>query len=261
MLPAPRSVRHVTAVVIVILAGLSGPHAQPTPATPEPAFEVASVKANRSGAPYVGGAGDRFSDGEFRTTNIPLRLLMRQAFERWQADDVVGGPAWLDSDRWDIVAKAESRTANMLPMIRSLLAERFKLTVHHETKERPIYLLTVARRDGRLGPSLRPTTGPTSFLGSTGIVTGRAVTMRQLAALLGSAAGRPVTDRTGLRDTYDVELKWTPTGAAGASGGDVGRDGPDVFTAIQEQLGLKLEPSRGPLDVLVVDRVERPTDD
>jgi uncharacterized protein (TIGR03435 family) len=260
MLSAPRSVLRLTVVLLVTLAS-SRLHAQFTPPTAEPVFEVASVKANKSGAPYVGGPGDRFSDGQFRTTNIPLRLLMRQAFERPQADDVVGGPAWLDSERWDIVAKADSRTANMLPMIRSLLVERFKLTVHYETKERPIYLLTVARRDGRLGLSLRQATGSTTFLGSAGIITGRAVTMRQLANLLGSAAGRPVTDRTGLSDTYDVDLKWTPAGFAGGAGGDVARDGPDVFTAIQEQLGLKLEPSRGPVDVLVIDRVERPTDD
>lgn len=89
----------LTLVAVASLLGFSTPDAQ---SLPEPAFEVASVKANRSGAPYVGAAGDRFANGQFQTTNIPLRLLMRQAFERLQDDDVIGGPAWLDSDRWDI---------------------------------------------------------------------------------------------------------------------------------------------------------------
>ncbi len=240
------------------LLGFSRLHAQ---SPPEPAFEVASVKANRSGAPYVGAAGDRFSNGQFRTTNIPLRLLMRQAFERFQDDDVIGGPGWLDTERWDIVAKAESPTADMLPMIRSLLAERFKLSTHLDTRERPIYLLTIARSDGRLGPSLRPGTGPATSLGASASVTGRAMSMSRLASLIGSAVRRRVTDRTGLSGTYDVELRWNPVGLAAAPPADATSDSPDIFTAVREQLGLSLESSRGPVDVLVIDRVERPTED
>ena len=254
---ASKALLLVAVAVILAWSGCES-HAQ---TSPEPAFEVASVKANRSGAPYVGAPGDRFSDGEFRTSNIPLRLLMRQAFERWQDDEIVGGPAWLDSERCDIVAKADARTADMLPMIRSLLAERFKLTTHHETRERPLYLLRVARSDGRLGPSFRPATGSSSFRGTTGAITARAATMPLLATLLGSAVRRPVTDRTGLTGTHDVDLTWTPTDAVGGTGRDAISEGPDVFTAVQEQLGLKLEASRGPVDVLVIDRVERPTED
>lgn len=224
------------------------------------AFEVASVKANKSGAPYVGAPGDRFSDGQFRTTNIPLRLLMRQAFERWQDDDLAGGPAWLDSERWDITAKTDSPTANMLPMIRSLLAERFKLATHHETKERPIYLLVLARKDGRLGSSLRQATGAPYALGSNDVITARAETIRQLAGLLGAAVRRPVVDRTGLSGTYDADLHWTPS-SRGAAPDAAAPDAPDLFTAVQEQLGLKLESSRGPVDVLIINRVERATED
>ncbi|HEV8395263.1 MAG TPA: TIGR03435 family protein [Vicinamibacterales bacterium] len=223
-----------------------------------PRFDVTSVKSNRSGQPHVGGAGDRFDHGQFQTTNIPLRLLIRQAFERWQDDDTMGGPSWLDSDRWDIAAKTESPTADMLPMIRSLLEDRFQLAWHLETKERPIYELTLAQR-GSLSSSLRASGGnnPPYSLGSTGQITGRAVTLQQLSELLGSAVRRKVVDRTGLTGVYDVDLRWSP----GLSPAVAASDQPDIFTAVREQLGLQLKSSRGPVDVMVIERAERPTPD
>jgi hypothetical protein len=145
--------------------------------------------------------------------------------------------------------------------VASVKANRFKLATHLETRERPIYLLTAARRDGRPGPSLRPGTGPATSLGASASITGRAVSMPRLASLLGSAGRRPVTDRTALGGTYDVELRWRPVGLAAAPPADLTPDSPDLFTAVQEQLGLKLESSRGPVDVMVVDRVARPTED
>jgi uncharacterized protein (TIGR03435 family) len=253
-----RTVR-LLAVAFAALSSSSHIDAQSAPSS---TFEVASVKVNRSGAPYIGGAGDRFSNGQFRTTNIPLRVLIRQAFERYQDDEVVGGPSWLDTDRWDIVAKAESPTAPMLPMIRTLLFDRFKLTTHHETRERPVYALVLARRDRRIGPSLREAVGPSSFRGSTGVVAGRAVAIRLLATLLGSAVSRPVIDRTGLTATYDVDLRWKPLGPNVPTSNDQAlSDLPDIFTAVEEQLGLKLEPSKGSVDVLVIDHVERAAED
>ena len=109
-------------ICVVIACGLALHVLAQAPApTDRLAFEVASIKLNRSGVGPVGAPGDRFSNGQFRTTNIPLRLLMRQAFERMQTDEIEGGPAWLDTDRWDITAKAESPTAKMLPMIGTLL--------------------------------------------------------------------------------------------------------------------------------------------
>jgi uncharacterized protein (TIGR03435 family) len=227
---------------------------------PAPRFEVASVKANKSGQPHVGGPGDRFSNGQFQTTNIPLRLLMRQAFERFLRDDVAGGPAWLDSDRWDIVAKAPSPDAPMLPMIRSLLADRFKLVWHFEQRVRAIYTLSVSR-DGRLGPWLRPGAGDqTTSLGTSGAVTGRNITLRQFSILLASAVGTPVVDRTGLTGTYDVDLKFTQA-LSSRPGADLSPDVPDIFTAVREQLGLRLDSTRGPVEILVIDSVERPAED
>ena len=216
---------------------------------------MASVKPNKSGEPYVGAPGDRFADGRFRYTNVPLRLLIRQAFERLPSDDIRGGPAWLDTDRWDFDAKAASATADMLPMVRTLLTERFRR--HHiETEEGPVYELSYARRDRRLGASLRRARGARSFLGSGGSITGKAISIPDLARLLSAGAGRPVLDRTGLADTYDVDLRWAPASPTGQAPSEL----PDFFTAIQEQLWLRLQPARGPVERMVIDSAERPTD-
>jgi uncharacterized protein (TIGR03435 family) len=231
------------------------------------AFEVASIKLNKSGVGPVGAPGDRFSNGQFRTTNIPLRLLMRQAFQRMQTDEIEGGPAWLDTDRWDITAKAESPAASMLPMIRTLLAERFKLTTHHETKERPVYALVMARRDGRLGPSLHPSTGQGQNRQLAGAFTARATPFKLLVDVLAAAVQQRVIDRTGLSGTYDIDLHWTPAATplqsdspSSAAAAATPSDAPSIFTAVQEQLGLKLDSTRAPVDVLVIDQVERPTE-
>jgi len=240
-------------ILTAVLGGAFVVHAQ---GAAEPAFEVASIRPNTSGEPYVGAPGDRFADGRFRYTNVPLRLLIRQAFERWRSDDVRGGPGWLDTDRWDIDAKAESATADMLPMIRSLLTDRFRLRHHIERELGATYDLTFARPDRRLGASLRPAKGARSFRGGGGLITGRAISILDLARLLSAEAGRPVVDRTGLNQTYDVELRWAPASPAGVAPSEL----PDFFAAIQEQLWLRLQPARGPVDRLVIDGAERPTE-
>jgi uncharacterized protein (TIGR03435 family) len=225
----------------------------------EPAFDVTSVKANTSGSVSVGGPGDRFSKGQFHTTNIPLRLLIRQSFQLFQADDIIGGPSWLDTDRWDITGKTESATATMLPMIRTLLRDRFKLASHFEKRELPVYALVVASTDGRLGPALHATTEPPNFRQGIGSLTGRAP-LNVLVATLSSATQRHVVDRTGLRGTYEMNVHWTPMNLPSGVVPDA-PDSPSVFTAVQEQLGLKLESTTAPVDVLVIDKVEKPTAD
>lgn len=243
---------------IACAAGLI--HALAAQTSPSPTFEVASIKPNKSGAPGVGAAGDRFSNGQIRTTNIPLRLLIQQAFERMQKDLVVGGPAWMESERWDIAAKADSPTAAMLPMIRALLADRFKLVTHHEMRERPIYELVMARPDGRFGPSLHPSTGPSDFRDVAGVFTARAVPIVRLVDVLRLPTQRIVVDRTGLSGTYDIDLHWAPIGPTAAGGSPAAED-VSIFTAVKEQLGLKLESTREAVDVLVIDHVEKPTED
>jgi uncharacterized protein (TIGR03435 family) len=198
-----------------------------------------------------------------------------------------GGPKWLTSDRFDIVAKAEDGAAPspLLSMIQSLLADRFKLAVHHETRELPIYALVLARSDGTLGSRLgrndcvRDASGQSaapsdgtqpprcgSISNGFGRLTLRATPMEQTLQFLSPSVNRVLVDRTGLIGNFDLDLEWTPdqpqqrpAGAADLPPNDPNR--PSIFTALQEQAGLKLEPTKGPVDVLVIDHAEQPTPD
>jgi uncharacterized protein (TIGR03435 family) len=227
------------------------------------AFEVASITRNTSGDIGIGSGGSRFAMGHVRLTNIPLRVLLSQAFRR-RSNEIVGGPAWLDTDRWDIVAKADSPTDALMPRVRTLLADRFKLVTHYETRELPIFALVMARPDGKLGPFLRPATDSSGVLIGLNVFKGRAEIGMLVAAVLGAAEQRTVVDRTGLTGIYDIELHWTPDGPPGPDGNDLPQppsDAPSIFTALQEQLGLRLESTKGPVEVLVIDHVERPAED
>jgi uncharacterized protein (TIGR03435 family) len=198
-----------------------------------------------------------------------------------------GGPKWIDVDRFDIEAKAATDfprsssgpTPEMFSLVRSLLADRFRLIVHTETKDAPIYSLVLAKRDGRLGPQLRPTPPDcAAWLAARGrpgapprppvsgdrpcgvgrvaqgAIARTGVTMSQLADLVSPRVNRVVRDRTGLAGYFDLDLQWTPEQKADTNG-------PSLFTALQEQLGLKLESSKDSMDVLVIDRAEKPTAD
>ena len=264
------------------------------------AFEVASIKPNNSGD---GRVMMQNQPGRYLATNVSLRLLIRNAYQL-QDFQISGGPGWLGSDRFDINAKVpdEFRTLGPPPpgsgpgplalMIRALLAERFKLVVHNETKEAPIYALILARSDGKLGPQLKksetdcnavfaagrgrggplPPPGPPQpgermpcgiRIGPGNMAVGGAP-LSQAATSLGMFAGRVVLDRTGLTGDYDFDLTWTPDQMPqrppGAPDLPVDPNGPSLFTAVQEQLGLKLDSQRGPVEMLVVDRAEKPVE-
>ena len=220
-------------------------------------FEVASVKANLSGdnGRMLGPA----AGGRFVATNVTLRQLIAFAFGISNPRSemlVIDGPRWLDADRFDVQAVAAGGNippGQTGPLVRALLEERFQLRAHRETRERPIYHLMVDRADGRLGPGLRPSTANCTvarcgLLSAPGILAGLAVTMSPFAESVAPFAGRVVVDRTGLEQAFDIEVKWAD-GAAPA----VAADMPGLFTALKEQLGLKLEDGRGPVDVVVVD--------
>jgi uncharacterized protein (TIGR03435 family) len=228
--------------------------ARQSPATP--AFDAASVKKNVSGGPRQGMG--TMPGGRVVITNLTLRQIVGNAFGSSDIE-VVGGPDWIGVDRWDINATAGSADADgVVPqMLKSLLAERFMLQAHVESRERPIYALVLARSDRRLGPNIR---GPvdvdcpadqscgtqTSSGGVTnGGIIGKARTMGEIARALTPYAERRVFDQTGMQGRFDFELQWS----------DI-----SVFTALQEQLGLKLDAARGPVDVVVIDRVERPSE-
>jgi len=231
----------------------------------DPAFEVTSVKQNKSGVLGMGGPGDRMQNGQLRLTNRPLRVLIREAFDRRRTNEIIGGPDWVDTNRWDVLGKADSGTRAVFPMLRTLLADRFKLITHHETREMPIYELVIARRDRKLGPSLRPPSDMPRLQITFGLFKGTAPIAMLTDGLLASVVQRPVVDRTGLTGRYDIELHWTmdaPTGASETNAPPAPPgDAPSIFTAVQEQLGLKLESTKGPVEVLVIDHVERPTED
>ncbi|MBI4266643.1 MAG: TonB family protein [Acidobacteria bacterium] len=285
--PMPRR-RLQRAQATVTQAAARGPQAEQTDA-PRPAFEVASVKPNNSGAPRV--SMQTMPGGRFNAFNQTLRGLIRFAYGL--QDFQLIGPGWIDEARFDITASAgrQPGPGEIQQMMRSLLAERFNLVVHRETRDSPMFALVLARGDGRLGPQLRPSVegactplgpgpppvppaggGPqpcgTTF-GGGGRLTGRAVTMAQLANNFSNQTGRVVVDRTGLTGTFDFELE-----SAGGRGGGLGPlppqpgepppppdDRPALATAIQEQLGLRFESTRGPVEVTMVDRVEQPTPD
>jgi uncharacterized protein (TIGR03435 family) len=272
-------------------------------AQPPVAFEVASIKPNKSGpGPTLigGGAGG----GRFAARNVRLRDLMRVAY-RLKDFQMIGGPGWIDSDRYDVIAKAPDAVVNpngyippdaLRPMLQALLADRFHLSVHNEARDMPVYLLLLSRSDGRLGDQLRrsgdgcapmkvpagappppppppgpPPADPPGKLSCPGIfgpgwITLRRASMNDLADGLGTVLRRQVVDRTALDGIFDVDVEFTPDqlpppppGAPAPSWIDP--NGPSIFTAVQEQLGLKLESSKGPVEVLVIDHAEPPTPD
>jgi uncharacterized protein (TIGR03435 family) len=257
-----------------------------------PAFEVVSIKRNTSGDEI---GGDVFQPGgRWNATNVTVRSLVRTAY-RLQGFQIVGGPSWISAERFDITAKAAKdlrppSSPDTFPegllMVQTLLAERFKVIVHRETRELPVYALVIARSDRKLGPRLRqpeidcssfdfrnPTTAPPAgFCGgirsAPGTFTGKGATIRQLALNLSPRVGRIVLDRTGLNGSFDLDLEWSPSLPVAVSadpptnGGTAAADaGASIFTAVQEQLGLKLESTKGPVDVLVIDSAEQPTPD
>jgi uncharacterized protein (TIGR03435 family) len=245
------------------------------PATPK--FEVASVKLHTSDDRRVMMVAQ--PGGRFVAANVPLKLVIRTAYQL-QDDQIVGGPAWLGTDRFDIEARAPGMTSapsiELLAMLRSLLLERFKLTTHREMRELPIFELARVRADGALGEGLRPTACPelaidlsqpkpcANISNGSGTLTLRGMPVEQFAAYLAPVVNRVIVDRTALGGRWDIDLRWSPeqpqsTDVAGAATPARLDDPPSIFTALQEQLGLKLEASRGMVEVLVVDTLEHPS--
>jgi uncharacterized protein (TIGR03435 family) len=280
-----------TATLIgTIVTALGLPVAAQQAAT-APAFEVASVRANTSG--YKGWNLEPQPGGRLTGTNVPAAALIRFAYDL-PAFQVSGGPAWLDSARFDVTAKAEGDPSldQKRRMLRTLLAERFKLTAHTETRELPIYALVMARSDGRPGPQLRrseadcgpaesvpelgvggtPSRGACGYFGfapgtdlpkGRGGLAFRGMTLAMFAKRLMPVVRRPVIDQTGLSGYFDGDFDFLaelpppppPPGMPSSFGPD---PFVSVFTVLPEQLGLKLESRRGPVEVLVIDRIEPP---
>jgi uncharacterized protein (TIGR03435 family) len=245
------------------------------PAEPvEPRFDAASIRLNTSGA--GGGGGRPRAGGGYTFTNMPIRSLVSLAFGI-PNNRIIGGPSWMVSDRYDInaIGPAITKTDDAAQMTRALLRDRFQLVARVETREMPVYMLLPARPDGRLGPGLRPAAvdctnedarkkayaaappGARMVCGlrfEAGVFEAGGSAVSVVIPELTAASGRPVIDRTGLTGRYDIALRWTPNPEPTA-------DNVSIFTAVQEQLGLKLESGTSRLDVLIVERLERPSED
>jgi uncharacterized protein (TIGR03435 family) len=257
--------------VPVINGAASVPQMSTTISVPDPSktFDAASVRQNTSGE-QVGGTSS--GSGHMTTRNSSLKSLLLQAFPI-QDVQLVGGPGWLDSDRFDVVAKAAGKTpdVDLRVMLQNLLVERFSIKMHIETRSLPIYTLAVAREDGRLGPDLHPGTtgrhpGEIAYSSNGSFAAGeptvmRGVTMEALAHALSAKLERPVVDRTGLDGRFELELRYTMPAGPVTTASDPAGGAPELFTALQEQLGLKLEATRGPVEVLVIDSAEHPKND
>jgi uncharacterized protein (TIGR03435 family) len=275
--------RVIVGVVIVAILAFAQ-----TPATPR--FEVASIKPTaheRSGM----GTFHPSPGGRLTVANMTLKGLIQIAWEV-QSFQISGGPAWIDSVCYDISAKAENgfNAGEVLPMVQSLLADRFHVAIHKEAKELPVYKLVLSRKDGDLGPQLRvakdgscepydatkapprrePNKPPALPCGywNLGLVElrGASIDIARMVRPLSRVLGRTVVDQTGLTGKYDLTLRWTPDEAQMALSlppdapnlTRIDSTGPSIFVALQEQLGLKLESAKGPVEVLVIDHVERP---
>jgi uncharacterized protein (TIGR03435 family) len=215
-----------------------------------PAFEVASLKANKSGTGV-----DRINrfDGSWIIENVSLKRLIGMAYAVPEGTDYLfKGPDWWDTENFDISAKFPAGTSDSdaLLMLQRLLDERFKLKLHHESREFSVYALVVDKRGSKVHPSATP--GPYRFSARGGHAVGISVTMAQFANRLAKEVGRPVVDFTSLPGQFDVTLDWQPEGVQPGNP-DAAPDRPSIFSALPEQLGLKLEPRRVSLDVLIVD--------
>jgi uncharacterized protein (TIGR03435 family) len=251
--------------ILVLFAAPVLLHGQATSDSKAPAFEVATIKRNVNGE---GGSIGIEPGGRFRAINADVRFMIATMYRpagapRLFPSQIVGLPDWASTEKYDMIGKVADEFAGlsaaeqfrrMPPMVRSLLEDRFKLRLHRETREMPIYALVVARPN-----VIRPSTvdcrkepDTCRIESAAGHYSAVGLTMNNFLIFLSGTVERVVIDRTQLQGTYDVDFDWSS---------EPGSDKPSIFTAVQEQLGLKLEPSRGPVDVLVIDHIERPTPD
>lgn len=246
-------------------------NAQSTP--PPITFDTESVKRNKSapGGPQISSP----PDGDTITiTNMSPHMMIGLAFDFPLHDEIYGLPGWTDNETYDLIAKVADKDLaafhalspmNRNPLLQQVLVSRFHLQYHYDTKVLPAYALVAAKSGAKLTASANPTPGDTDATPSHGAfhmrhgeITGEAVSMPELARVLSQQIGRSIADRTGLKGTYNFKLSWTPEMDPNSSGAPAADTGPSIFTALQEQLGLKLESAKVPVRVLIVDHIDHP---
>ena len=252
-------------------------------AAPAPAFEVASIKPNTAGTGMIQVS---YGASGFSTINLDIKNLILMAWVLKTDEQISGMPAWTNSAHYDINAKMDAETAARLrqltpeqnqlarsQMLQALLSDRFKLKVHHETKDLPLYHLQLARSGLKIKPAdpgntyangiKAPdgTSHPGMWSMGRGRMDGQAIAIAPLADHLSRMLHRQVIDDTGLTGKYDIALRWTPDDLPADSPETTGTStAPSLFTALQEQLGLRLESAKGPVDTIVVDHIETPSE-
>jgi uncharacterized protein (TIGR03435 family) len=240
---------------------------KPMAADANPVFEVATIKLSPPDEP---GKAFTLRGGNFVTVNTTLSDLMTFAY-KLHPRQITGGPAWLSTEKYDLNAKPEPEglpSADQAKiMVQKLLTDRFRLAFHRDQKEIPVYALVVGKSGPKLTPSVDQDARPGLFFSRPGVLPARSATMADFAHVMQSAVlDRPVVDQTGLSGRYDFILKWTPDpfqfSGMGIKAPPPAADAadPDLFTAIQQQLGLKLESVKAPVEVLVIDHVEKPSE-
>jgi uncharacterized protein (TIGR03435 family) len=248
------------AITAVLLSASAQSAPETTTAARKVSWDVVSVKPNKSLDPS---SSMRMTANGVELRNITLHAVFLNGFEVKSENQIVGYPSWVDSEHFDIQAKMDPETAaahhgligeqsalQWHSLMREILDERFGMKYHREQRELPVYLLVVAKQGSKLYESA-PEENTSSSVGP-GKYVSHHCKMSGLAFSLSGAADRIVIDKTGLTGEYEIELTWAPDGQPDA--------GPSIFTAVQEQLGLKLEPAKAPLDVVVIDHLERPSE-
>lgn len=246
----------VSFLILISLVCLRGAYA--------PSFDVASIRLH---APDDNRFGVKMpSAGRFSATGVVIKLVVMLAYDV-QESQISGGPSWVTTDKWDIVAKRDDGLQHSVEetrsMLQDMLEERFTLRVHRETERRSAYVLTVTKSGPKF--AARAQTGGTNLRITSNSINLESGELAQMTQLLSTAVGRPVIDRTGLGGLYDLSLQWddAPIREGGVPGLEAaatpGNDHGSIFTAIQDQLGLRLEPQRAPVEVIVIDRIERPS--
>jgi uncharacterized protein (TIGR03435 family) len=305
---SPQTVRRtffLATVGIVAVGVVNALRAQTPPADSKPPrFEVASVKPNTSLTDPSHSGGGFQPGGRFSAKNLTVRLLIQMAYgdpRPLSRSQIAGGPAWLNSDGFDIEAKVSTDlpetqvvdgSGTGKSMLQVLLKDRFKLSIHHEMQQRQVYSLVTVKTDGRMGPRLRPSSGadcdnarasePSGRIAAGSLprcgsyvlefanghftIQARFITMEAVAMNMRNLVDRVVLAPSAPTGTYSLDLDFNPGAPAAPPAGVTAADAPpddavSIFTALQEQLGLKLEPTTGPVDIVVIDHVEHPTPD
>ena len=223
-------------------------------------FEVASVRPNNADQ-FTGSSGLKTGHGLLTASNVTLKRCIMGAYGVGP-NQISGGPKWLDSDGYDIVAKADQPVgdAAQMAMLQTLLYDRFKLAIHRETKTVEAFVLEVAKNGPRLE---KAENAESSTRNSRGLIDAKIITMDRFAEVLSRQMDLPVVNHTGLAGSFDLKLEWTPESKGPVRPGTddaATESGPSIFTAIQQELGLRLRAKKAPVVVLVIDHAEKPSE-